>query len=85
MDDDALPLPPELASTLTAVEGAWEQWEQEPDEVRRLYAQWVSKPRSARTRQERAETTAYYAVHGILRRGIQSAGTAFGQILGSPI
>jgi hypothetical protein len=37
-------LPVELADAFTSMDGAWEQWTQQTNEVRQTYARWVAEP-----------------------------------------
>ncbi|WP_261576204.1 hypothetical protein [Frankia gtarii] len=55
--DDRESFPDELFEALSQAD-AWPGWEVQPADVRALYVDWVSRPRRARERRERAETTA---------------------------
>ncbi|EIV96289.1 YdeI/OmpD-associated family protein [Frankia sp. QA3] len=68
--DDRESLPDELFEALSQAD-AWAGWEEQPADVQALYVTWVSRPRRARERRERAETTAYYAAHGALDKAIR--------------
>jgi hypothetical protein len=64
-------LPVELADAFTAIDGAWEQWAQQTNEVRQTYVGWVAEPQRSRTRRKRARWTADYASRGALLRSVQ--------------
>ncbi|CAJ63995.1 MULTISPECIES: hypothetical protein [Frankia] len=70
MADDPQSLPDELLEALGQAD-AWAGWEEQPADVRALYVRWVSRPWRAGERRLRAETTAYYAAHGALDKGVQ--------------
>lgn len=69
--DPVLPLPVELAEALDATADAREQWALESAGTRQLYASWVGKAATRRTRLSRAERTATYAATGVLNRSVQ--------------
>ncbi|WP_052681044.1 YdeI/OmpD-associated family protein [Frankia sp. ArI3] len=65
--------PPELRDALSAVDGAWTQWEAQSTSLRGLYIAWMDGSRLGPVRRRRARRTAEYAARGTLERSLQPA------------